>query len=135
MKTLYQSNFYQISYDEKHQLIHYYHPATTFDMTPGQYQQELQTVIKYWLEYKPKLGLGDLRDFQFIITPDMQEWMDNQFQPVIEAINLQKHAVLLPPEFVVQLAVKQAVEINPGTHVETCYFTDEQEAKQWLLTS
>jgi len=135
MKILYKSDFYQISYDEKHQLMHYYHPAATFDMTPAQYQEELQAIIKYSLEYKPKLGLGDLRDFQFIITPDMQEWMDEQLQPVNQAINFQKHAVLLPSEFIVQLSVKQAVEINLDTNAKTRYFTDEQEAREWLFAS
>ncbi|OJJ18467.1 hypothetical protein BKI52_22900 [marine bacterium AO1-C] len=133
MKILHQSNFYQIRYEEQHQLIHYYHPAATFDMTPAQYLEELKVIIKYTREYQPKVGLGDLRDFQFIITPDLQEWIDEHLYPITQEIKLQKHAVLLPPEFVVQLSVKQALEINPNKVFETRFFTNEQEARQWLL--
>lgn len=133
MEILYKSNYYQISYDQTYQLIHYYHPSETFNMTPIEYLQELQATIKYSKLYQPKLGLGDLRDFQFIITPDLQEWINEHIYPIIQSISLQKHAVLLPPQFVVQLSVKQAVEISPNKSFETQYFSDESEARKWLL--
>lgn len=133
MEILYKSKYYLIGYEEDNELIYYYHPPETVDITPDKYLQELQVFIKHALEYRPKVGLGDLRDFNFIITPYIQEWIDENLFPVMQEIALQKHAILLTPEFIVQLSVKQAIDESTEASIKTRYFPGEPEAREWLL--
>ncbi|OJJ18463.1 hypothetical protein BKI52_22880 [marine bacterium AO1-C] len=133
MEILHNSKFYHIRYEKEHELFHYYHPPETLDMTAGQYLQELEIFIKHALKHKPKVVLGDMRDFNFIITPYIQEWIDEHLFTAMEAIGLQKNAILLTPQFIIQLSVKQAIEENPNATIKTRYFDNERAAREWLL--
>ena len=133
MNTLRPNNYAQISYDKKHQLIQYDHPVQTFNTTPTEYLRELKALIKCSQQYKSQKGLGDLRDFQFIVTSNQQEWIHEHLYPITQQTSFQKHAVLLSAEFMKQLSLKQARNRHSKRGGETRYFANEWEAKQWLL--
>lgn len=75
--------------------------------------------------------LSDLRKFEYIITPELQEWHNERiFQKGI-AYGMRKMALLVSPEFYAQMSVEQTMEEQ--SEVVYRYFRSEKDAMGWLL--
>lgn len=129
---IYESNYLQIdSVDEQHLLELTWLPATT-DMTSEEYKDEHINLLKFMLEQKTKRVLGNIKQLGFVVSPEVQEWMnENIFAPVIEK-GFNKLAIVMSTEFLAQLSIEQAMEEEVGQKIITKYFDDKEEAREWI---
>lgn len=93
--------------------------------------------VKAWTElnikHKPVYLLVDERLFDFMITPDLQEWAnENLIKPSIMN-GAKKVAMISNDDIFVQTAVEQLLEEKEAKPLEIMYFTDIEKAEKWLL--
>ena len=103
-------------------------------MTTEENKFEMEQYTKMVEKYKPTKALIDTLQFGFIIAPKVQEWTNENLFPRILALGVKRVAILLPEEIVLQLALEQVMTESLGIEFETKYFSNEAEARSWLLS-
>lgn len=135
MQVVHKSSYFLIYFDKENSLFHYVFNSTTESMYPKDYINELKVFIKLVKEYRPKKVLGDMVDFFFTITPEIQEWITENLFTVYDEIGFEKIAILMSNEFIANLSIEQTMDEGNKSSFQTAYFDDEQEAKNWLLST
>jgi len=133
METIYKSSYFEVSNDPSKQMFHFSYSEDTFNMQPAEYIDSLKDFIKLIYQHTPKFILGDMVDFQFIITPDIQEWIDGNLFKAYEEIGFKKIALLLSKEYVPKLSIQQTMEEDSTDSFKTRYFDNQNEALGWLF--
>jgi hypothetical protein len=133
MIELHNTKYFVINFDEENELFHYVFHKTTEQMTSEEYVNELKIFIDLVKEHKPKKVLGDMIDFGFSITPEIQEWVNANLFQVYKEINFKKIAILLSKGFIESLSIEQTMEEDTTNSFETSYFNDEETALRWLI--
>ena len=134
MKSIYQNCYCQVSYDPSKHFFLIKFSSGTNQMIPDEYVALLKRFIKLVLLYRPKRILANMADFQFIIAPDVQQWINvNLFQALTE-VDFEKIAIIPSNEYITQISIKQTVEEDSMYSFKNQFFEDLQEAKSWLFT-
>ena len=133
MIELYRNHYFLVSFEEANELFHYVFFEATELMKPEEYIEELTVFIDLVKKYKPKRVLGDMINFKFVITPDIQEWVNENLFSVYIEIGFKKIAILLSTSFVEQVSIQQTLEEAESGSFATAYFDDEKTALAWLL--
>ena len=76
MDTIYESKYLRVSHNQPNQLFYYVFDKKTEEMTNDEYILLLKDFIKLTRQYRPKRILGDMLQFNFVISPETQEWID-----------------------------------------------------------
>ncbi len=132
MQNLHESSCFSIFFDSESKLFHYVFNAQTEFMTADGYIDELKTFIQLIEEHKPIKVLGDMIDFKFMITPDIQAWVAEHLFTVYEEIGFQKIAILLSEEFIAGLSIEQTMDEGNQNSFQTSYFDNAEDAMKWL---
>ena len=133
METIYKNSYFEVLHDPSKRFFHYSYNENTYDMQPAEYIQLLEDFIALTYQHCPKLMLGDMVDFQFIITPDIQEWINKNLFKVYKEVGFQKMALLLSKEYVPKLSIQQAIDEDSTNAFKIQYFDNREEALTWLL--
>lgn len=133
MEQLHQSKYFLVSYHQENQLFYYVFNETTESMSAEEYIDELKVFIELVRTHKPTRVLGHMVDFKFAITPDIQEWVNNNLFSVYQEIGFKKIAILLSKEFIAALSIEQTMEEDSTQAFQTSFFDEEAAAMQWLL--
>lgn len=130
---LYQSNYLEIdAFDEQRLLELTWLPATA-DMTSEEYKDEHVELLKFMLAQNTEKVLGNIKDLGFVVSPEVQEWMNiNIFIPAME-VGFNKLAVVMSAEFLAQLSIEQVMEEEVGQQIMTKYFDSIEEAREWII--
>jgi len=75
--------------------------------------------------------LLDLRNFSYVIVPDLQTWIDNEIATIEKRI-LKKQAVLLPQELIASLGIEQTVTEPHSQEIDVKTVGTRQEALSWM---
>ncbi|WP_338760721.1 hypothetical protein WAF17_14120 [Bernardetia sp. ABR2-2B] len=131
--NVYQSDYLQIDSSDEQKLLELTWLPTTADMTSEEYKNEHVELLKFMLEQKTEKVLGNIKELGFVVSPEVQEWMNiNIFAPAME-VGFDKLAVVMSSEFLAQLSIEQAMEEEVGQQITTKYFDNVKEAKEWIL--
>ncbi|MEN8119215.1 MAG: STAS/SEC14 domain-containing protein [Bacteroidota bacterium] len=100
-------------------------------------KDEFKKLINEWRatieKYKPKKQLIDYSEYNFKITPELQQYInDNLMKPAYEA-GIRKVAFLLSHDLFSQMTIEKTMQKNTGHLFEIKYFNNFQKAKDWLL--
>lgn len=76
MIELHRSEYVMVSFDEATKFCYYIYYASSQNMTDEEYMEEIRVFADIITKYQPKHILGNMIDFQFIITPDIQDWIN-----------------------------------------------------------
>lgn len=130
-------------YKSKYLELHYYQDEdyllaiwieTNEEMTDVAYQNEMLQQLEVIKKYKISGLLPDARNLQFMITHEMQDWLDeNIFIPAFQA-GLTKVAILVSKEFYTSLSIELTMSEQQGQQFNTKYFNTREDAKNWLLS-
>jgi hypothetical protein len=132
MEKIYQGKYLSISHDQANQLFHYVFGANTQYMSSEEYISELQVFIDLVKKHEPKRVLGDMVDFNFTITPQVQEWINEKLFPVYQQVGFKKIAILLSKGFFQSLSIQQTMQEENATSFQTAYFDNAEKASEWL---
>ena len=74
----------------------------------------------------------NLERFAFTVTPEIQDWSNENILSKVLALGLSKIAFVVAVDVFVQVAVELQIEDNPNALNITRYFDDEAKARLWL---
>lgn len=134
LALLNESTYAYISYDETKQVIfHEYKENTTADMKEDDYKTELSTFLEKCLETRAKSVVGLTQNFEFAISPELQEWTDKNIFAGHKF--LKKCAVLVSEDLIAQLGLEQVLDEDDDSLVsiafETKFFSKFDDALSW----
>lgn len=104
------------------------------NMTEDLYKSEMENYVELVEKYQPKQLLIDCKEFNFPITPNIQEWIDNKIFPRVLLVGVKYVAIVIPSELIANLSVQQAMEEPEGAKFATRYFDNREDGTQWLLS-
>lgn len=131
--NIYKSKYQFINYLKDQALMEVGFFLETEFMEDNQYREEAEIFLATILEHKPYQVLFDFRNLMFIVTPDTQDWFTPKLGVTYASLGHKiKQAMVVSQDFVSQVAAKQIV--NDTENFQIKYFSDEQEARDWLKT-
>ncbi len=134
MITVIEDAFRTLHFHEEQRLFEDVWSSNSYNMTQEIFKQATAQHYEARAQYEPSLMLSDTRAYVFAITPELQEWLAEEVKKHEANIPpLRKIAILVPEDFITQLSLEQSSE-EMNIDRRTKYFTDREEALQWLLT-
>lgn len=132
--TLYESKFQVLTLNTSQDIIYEHWFSETYTMDDNEYQQEFLNLVEAIKDrYYANYWLIDLRNFDFIVDPELQEWHKDQvFQKLFNTRKVY-FALLQNSSFVNDLAVKQTFDEAEDLALMTRDFKDKEEARDWLI--
>jgi hypothetical protein len=132
--VLHKSRFSEIILEKENSLIIDKFLPETETMNNDEFKKEMNAFAEKVKEHEPERELVHLLDMNYVIDPDMQEWMNKKIFPKYENI-IKRMAFLVPKEIFTQASVEQTMEDEAGQKFVQRFFEDEQEARKWLMES
>jgi len=129
---LYESKYVEIIYEKENSLIIDKFLPETANMNMEEFKKEMIIFAEMCEKYKPERELVHLLNMNFIIEPDMQNWMNTEIFPRYENI-IKRMAFLVPVEIFSQISVEQTMDQGIGRKFTQQYFKTEEEARKWLI--
>ena len=129
---LHKSKYVEIILEPENSLIIDKFLSETDKMSVQEFKDEMNIFVGMCEKYQPKRELVYLKDMQFSIGVNEQEWMNKEIFPKYKNI-IKRMAFLVPSDFIAKLAVEQTMEEEVGVSFFQKYFDDEIEARIWLL--
>lgn len=133
------NRYFKAHFDIELELYEIYWHETSSDMTDIEYQRWMQHQLEVMLENEYfkyyKNQLIDSRNFQFTMSPALQDWQDKNINQVMlkEMSDYPKTAFIQSKDFITQLSLEQTMDETDETSGLVRYFDNELEAKSWLL--
>lgn len=136
--NLHSGKYLEASYNPQTRLGEFYWKKTTEDMTEAEYRMIMSDILDKFMEnLKTKNWSGanwllDNRQFLFTMPPKLQEWQAKKiFEPLVES-GAKKVAVIMSEDWVTQFAIEQTFDEDGETKMLTQYFSDLDQANEWL---
>lgn len=129
---VYNTKYVHLAFFAEQELIEMTWLPATEEMTEEEFKQENINYISIILKLSPKNMYSDTTNLLFAIRPELQEWSQTIIVSLIEK-GLNKVAILISKDLIVQLGVEQAMEEKEASKLNTRYFDNKEEAKEWLL--
>lgn len=133
MKKIYESDFLCIELDEILSFINITIKPESEKMTEIIFKKETLIWSGFMLKYKIKRLLVDGRNFRFVVTPDLQKWLDNNLTyPAINS-GLKRYANVIPQGIFVAIAIEQTSPQNTPEDFSYKLTPDYNEALNWIM--
>lgn len=127
-----ETEFVDVFFNEENKQMSNRWKASTTDMDADGFKRVVLQMTEVVVEYKPQFILADTLEYDFTVTPDLQEWSGaNYFVPAIKA-GLEKLAFLMPADFFTEVSLQQMMEEEKAMGISTRYFDSETNAISWL---
>ena len=128
----YTSKFHQVEWCEEEGIIKNIW-FTPIELNEEEYKKEVLRNMKATKTLEPSKILVDSTNALFNIMPDTQEWVNQNFQKVLDKINVTHMAWLVSSDLFAQVSFDQAMdESNEIFGYEIMYFEDYDKAIEWL---
>ncbi|WP_299460084.1 hypothetical protein [uncultured Microscilla sp.] len=102
-------------------------------LTDDLFKEGMTGVAKAALEHDAKGILVNTLKFDFPISPELQQWYNENIVPMHLSAGITRMAFLLPDDFYAQLSIEQTMAEQQAKAQVTQYFNDYAEAEQWLI--
>ncbi len=100
-------------------------------MTEDEWNATRQKFKTVFLQYKLNKFLSLCKEFYFLITPELQEWMAENITKGSEHL-VEKAALVIPSELFVEVSLEQTMDEMETGKLDTAFFDNEQNARDWL---
>ncbi|MEH0155147.1 hypothetical protein V6R21_13460 [Limibacter armeniacum] len=133
MKAIYESRFQTIYFDEVNRLMHTIAHQATQNMTEDEFRHEVLEMVNAVKYYRPPFMLDDGSQMAYMITPEIQYWVDEQFAD-LEGI-VKKYASVVSADILEEVMVDQMLDdlLNPDEPIQNAFFDNSEHAIKWLL--
>jgi hypothetical protein len=127
--------YVSIDHEAGHLLAHAVWHPTTADMREDEYMALFGQIATLFAQHRVARWLGDATHFRMGVSPEMQQWIANEFTPKVLASGLVKMAMVLPVHLVGNLSVEKSVGEIQDQHdgMQVRYFAEVADARDWLL--
>ena len=131
---VYKSKYYVLNFFAETALLETIAFPETEIMTPEEFKQECLQHTQIMVKFRPKKNLYDTRNMLFPIVPELQEWLNQTIFPILLDIELNISALIVSQEVIAQLSIEQTMEESESSKITSRYFSNKEEAKEWILS-
>ena len=133
MKNMYRSKYITVDYFQEDNLIETFWLPETEKMTEDEYKQEMLNWLDACLKCKPTKNIPNISDMRFVVSPEMQEWTNENILISLLDMGLKWVAIVFDnPDFIAQLSLEQVMEEPKGKEFVTRWFVKKESAIDWL---
>lgn len=135
MEIVYKDRFVEFFYEAQHTLFFDKWTVETDEMTEEKFKELILLRLHFIQEKSIKFALTDTKEFVYPIRPDLQDWIVENSSEVEKTYGLQKHAFIMPEDFITNLSVEQFIDEAEEKEMATsAYFSNQEEARNWLFS-
>ncbi|MCS6968048.1 MAG: hypothetical protein RMJ44_05165 [Cytophagales bacterium] len=128
---VYETPFATTYLDPNSKIMCHEYKAASGQMTEEEYKHELTMLQQHINQYGVKGLFSDTRLFFFIITPDLQQWTNENLLSKIPTV--ERIAVMVSPDLVTQLSVEQTIDEKQTEGILPIkFFIKVEKALSWL---
>ncbi|WP_027001750.1 STAS/SEC14 domain-containing protein [Hugenholtzia roseola] len=132
--NVYRSHFKDINFDPETKLIEVIWSPESADLDEESYKNDLLAYRKAALENRPTYVLGDMREMRYVVSPELQDWVNEEILPAVFGMGtIERVAFVVSADLIAQLATEQIMEESTGANFNSRYFETREEAIAWLL--
>jgi len=128
----YKSEFMEVIFHEENSVIEFIWSDATLELTDELFRKELQQQAKSVDYFKPVNVLANTTKFIFPIAPDTQDWIDATIFPAWAQAGVKKMGLIVSPEMISQLSMKQTIGENSQDAFVCQFFEDKNKALAWF---
>ncbi|TAE09281.1 MAG: hypothetical protein EAZ95_16215 [Bacteroidetes bacterium] len=104
------------------------------DLSDEGFKEYLRTFVDLLEKHQTKAFLVDSRLGHVVMTPDIQEWHDQEIIQQYVRLGIQKTAFILPADLFEATSIEQTFSEDMASHaLKTQYFEDVELARTWLV--
>lgn len=96
------------------------------------FKSNLQDFLDLIEQHRVTKNLWNLSNFQIVIDLELQEWIDAIINKKEIELGVEFEAFVMPQDLINQLSIEQTMEEQHGKIIETAFFSDKNEALEWL---
>lgn len=101
-------------------------------MTEEECKNEFTAIAQNAEKMKVRGLLASTLNFQFVISPQVQEWTDKNIFPQYLASGIRKIAYIVPTDFFVNVSIEQLMDEEKGKEFQVVFFDTREKAIEWL---
>jgi len=101
-------------------------------MTEEECKNEFTAIAQNAAKMKVHGLLASTLNFQFVISPQVQEWTDKNIFPQYLASGIRKIAYIVPTDFFVNVSIEQLMDEEKGKEFQVVFFDTREKAIEWL---
>lgn len=137
METLFKNQFVEVNIDKEKKYAEMVFFPESVDMEEDDYKEiviKANESVATFLENKVDKYLYNYVDFNYILSPEIQEWYAKNSKIVY--MNNSKIASVMSEDFVANLSIEQIIQEyddKKGLKFTRKYSDNLQEAKKWLF--
>ncbi len=130
---IYCDNYVKYIYNEENFLLEEYWYAESESMYEEELRDIMLMLVNFFYEKKTKLFFSDMRNFLFVIDPDLQVWVDEVVSSVANK-SITKIARTMSSDFISQMSLEQFFEEEHYSKIiKNKFFDNKEDAMNWLL--
>ncbi|WP_291726577.1 STAS/SEC14 domain-containing protein [Bernardetia sp.] len=130
---MYKSKFIEVTLHPENSMLEATWFPTSEEMTEEEFKDEMLGFRELFLQHKPKKELVNTKDFLFTIHPEIQKWTDENIHKLQnEQGCLKKVAFIVSEDVIAALSVEQIFDEENSAAFNVRYFSERQEAEEWL---
>ncbi len=130
---LLQTPFVDVHLDTEKKLFKLIWKEATEDMSPNQFQEVLTRYAKE-LDQRGTCVLHEMSQMKFIVTPELQDWVDKNINKKAISVGITKAAIVVSPEIFTSISVQQSLNKENAKTATIAYFDNEAKAEEWILS-
>ncbi len=131
---LIENKFYKIELEAEKNLLVVTWNSLSEDMSKDDFKEQQTKQTDFTIDKMITFVCIDARNFYFTITPDLQEWTNNEQIPRAIKAGLKKIATITPSDLFSEVSVEQTMEEETAKTIESNYFDNKASALEWLLS-
>lgn len=131
---VFNDKFCVLSYMNESQTLNQIWSSETDKMTFEDYKNVQLNTVKHFKESKAKYIYVYFKDFSWRITPTVQTWTNEHIIKGLIEAGIVKISYIVPEDFIANLSMEQTLEEDEEQVFPYEYFSDEKEAREWLLS-
>ncbi len=130
---LHQDTYVILTHLPEHNIVITKWLSASCDLTEKLYKSIMLTNAEKIVASKAKKGLLDIVDFDYTISPALQEWTNEVIFPKYIQAGFVKGACVMSKDIFAQFSFEQTMEEKTGQIFTMKYFDDFETAKDWLI--
>ena len=131
---IYNDKYREVSFEADTKILHQIWHKATEDMTIEEYKEASLSLANEVKNHRATRILNNAVDSLFVVTPEIQDWVNKNVVSQFLQAGLQKYAIILPSELFTQVSIEQIVDDTQEVAQKRInYFDDEAKAREWLL--
>jgi len=134
-ELLYKSIYREIFYHADKKMIEMNYLPESSDYTDEEYKKDMLILCNFFNEKDVLIYYNNSLKFDYIIVPEMQDWLEETITPVLINSKIKKIGIITSKHVFTKVSVKQTMDkYSKNTFpFQTHNFVDEEAAMQWLF--